>query len=273
MKRITMPLCLWCITLLAILSACGKSKEDTKSEQVTFKTTTLADKSSFKRSNGEMCQIKIDASFSIPDTYQGKPIDAKLQKIITATLLEGGDSLQQAQALKQIIRSRLVDNTSNAADAAEEDEPMPVSNIDIKIKLSPVYNANGILSMCFEEVISKDGVVSTVHSYFNYDLEKCAPVDVGEFSEQSLADMAQLLQNKLMEQNKVTSPEELSMLGYFDIFNISVTTNFYFSEKGLVWSYKPQELTADAQVEPTITVPYADLKPFVKENSVIKKLM
>ncbi|MGM9868437.1 MAG: RsiV family protein [Sodaliphilus sp.] len=273
MKRITMPLLVWSITILAILSGCGKSKESTNTTPVTFKTTKLADKSSFKRSNGELCQIKIDAAFQVPDTYQGKPIDAKLQKLITATLFEGGDTLQQAQALQQIIHSRLADNASNATDAAEEDEPLPVSNIDIKIKVSPVYNANGILSMCFEEVISKDGVASTVHSYFNYDLEHCTLVDVGEFTEQSLADMAQLLQNKLMEQNKVTSAEELSMLGYFDIFNISVTSNFYFSDKGLVWSYKPQESTADAQVEPTITVPFADLKPFVKENSVIKKLM
>ena len=272
MKRITLPLLLCCICLLAIVTACGKSKE-ASTQLVTFKAITMADTSSFKRSNGEICQIKIDASFSIPDTYEGKPLDAKLQKLITATLFEGGDSLQQTQALKQILKSRLSNNAANAADASEEDEPLPVSNIDIKIKVSPVYNDNGILSMCFEEVISKDGVASTVHSYFNYDLEKCAPVDVGEFSDQALADMAQLLQNKLMEQNKVTSPEELSMLGYFDIFNVSVTSNFYFSAEGLVWSYKPQELTADAKVEPTITVPYADLKPFVKESSVINQLM
>ena len=272
MKRITLPLLLCCICLLAIVTACGKSKE-ASTQQVTFKATTMADTSSFKRSNGETCQIKIDASFSIPDTYEGKPLDAKLQKLITATLFEGGDSLQQTQALKQILKSRLSNNAANAADAAEEDEPLPVSNIDIKIKVSPVYNANGILSMCFEEVISKDGVDSTVHSYFNYALQKCAPVDVGEFSDQALADMAQLLQNKLMEQNKVTSPEELSMLGYFDIFNVSVTSNFYFSAEGLVWSYKPQELTADAKVERTITVTYADLKSFVKESSVINQLM
>lgn len=274
MIRKTIPFFFCSMMLVAMLSACGNGKDgDSKEDIVEFKTVKMADKSSFKRSNGEMCQIKIDATIALPEKYKGAALSAKLQNLITSTLFEGGDSLQQSQALQQMLKSRLAVNVHDESEALAEDESAAVSNISIKINISPVFNTNGILSMCFEETITKDGVTSPVHSYFNYDLEKCALVDMGEFNDQLLADMAQLLQNKLMEQNKVTSAEELNALGYFDIFNISVTSNFYFSNEGLVWSYKPQELTADAKVEPTILIPYSDLSPYVKEESVIKKMM
>ena len=75
--------------------------------------------------------------------------------------------------------------------------------------------------MCFEETVKKDAVASVVHSYFNYDMEKCALVDMGEFVDGASSDLAQLLQNKLMEQNKVETEEELNSIGYFDIYNLS----------------------------------------------------
>ena len=74
-------------------------------------------------------------------------------------------------------------------------------------------------------------------------------------------------------QNKVETEEELNSIGYFDIYNLSATSNFYFNDKGIVWSYKPQELTVDANAEPTILIPFAELAPYVKENSIINTLL
>lgn len=272
--RKTIPMILCCLLLMLAIVSCGKGDgSSTENDTVAFKIKKVSDTSSFKRSNGEMCRLHVDAEFSIPEKIKGKAASAKFVKLFASTVLEGGDSLDLEAAVKQIMSTRLSVNVSDVADASEEECGNATSKVDIQVKVYPVYNRNGVLSMCFEEVVKKDGVPSLAHTYFNYDVEKCSVLDNGEFVESSIDELAQLLRNKLMEQNKVTTPEELNSIGYFDIENLNVSSNFYFTEDGVVWSYKPQELTVDANVEPTIMVPFAELVQFVKEESAINNLM
>ncbi len=274
MIRKTIPLILGCMLLLATVASCGKGDgASSGSDSITFSAKKDADTSSFKRSNGEICKVSVNTELSIPDTYKGKAINDKFVKLFVTTALEGADSLDVDTAIKQLVANRLAENVSSETESNEEDDALATSNIQIDVKVYPVFNRNGILSMCFEETVKKDAVASVVHSYFNYDMEKCAVVDMGEFVDGASSDLAQLLQNKLMEQNKVETEEELNSIGYFDIYNLSATSNFYFNDKGIVWSYKPQELTVDANAEPTIFIPFAELAPYVKENSIINTLM
>ena len=145
----------------------------------------------------------MNTELSIPDTYKGKAIDDKFVKLFVTTALEGADSLDVDTAVKQLVANRLAENVSSETESNEEDDALATSNIQIDVKVYPVFNRNGILSMCFEETVKKDAVASVVHSYFNYDMEKCAVVDMGEFVDGASSDLAQLLQNKLMEQNKM----------------------------------------------------------------------
>lgn len=272
--RKTIPMILGCLLLMLAIVSCGKGDgSSTENDTVAFKIKKVSDTSSFKRSNGEMCRLHVDAEFSIPEKIKGKAASEKFVKLFASTVLEGGDSLDLEAAVKQIVSTRLSVNVSDVADASEEEDGNATSRVDIQVKVYPVYNRNGVLSMCFEEVVKKDGVPSVAHTYYNYDVEKCSVLDNGEFVESSIDELAQLLRNKLMEQNKVTTPEELNSIGYFDIENLNVSSNFYFIEDGVVWSYKPQELTVDANVEPTISVPFAELVQFVKEESAINNLM
>ncbi|MDO4971719.1 MAG: RsiV family protein [Bacteroidales bacterium] len=272
--RKTIPMILGCLLLMLAIVSCGKGDgSSTENDTVAFKIKKVSDTSSFKRSNGEMCRLHVDAEFSIPEKINGKAASSKFVKLFASTVLEGGDSLDLENAVKQIVATRLSVNVSDVADASEEECGNATSKVDIQVKVYPVYNRNGVLSMCFEEVVKKDGVPSVAHTYYNYDVEKCSVLDNGEFVESSIDELAQLLRNKLMEQNKVTTPEELNSIGYFDIENLNVSSNFYFIEDGVVWSYKPQELTVDANVEPTISVPFAELVQFVKEESAINNLM
>lgn len=274
MIRKTIPLIICSIFSLVMVMGCGNGDGATSAkDSTTFNAKKEADTSSFRRTNGEVCKVSVKTDISIPSTYKGKAVDKKFAKLFATTALEGGDSLDIESAIKQLVTNRLAENVSGGSDESEEDDALPTSNIEIDVRVYPVFNHSGILSMCFEETVKKDAVSSVAHSYYNYDMDKCALVDMNEFVDGSVSELSQILQKKLMEQNKVETPEDLNSIGYFDIYNLSATSNFYFTDKGIVWSYKPQELTVDANVEPTIMVSYSDLAPFVKENSIINTLL
>lgn len=271
-KITTLALCL--AIMLTAFTSCGDGKgSSTDCDSISFSTTRVSDTSSFTRSNGEACKVYVITDLSIPNTYKGKAVGKDFLKLFTATVLEGNDSTNMETAIKQLVTDRLANNVQRGTGEHEEDDAIPTSNIEISVKVYPVYNNKGMLSMCFEETVKKDAVSSTVHSYYNYDMEKCAVVDMGDFTESSTNELNLLLQKKLMEQNKVESVDDLSSIGYFDIYNLSATSNFYITDNGLVWSYKPQELTVDANVEPKILIPFSDLSAFVKESSIINTLM
>ncbi|MDO4511230.1 MAG: RsiV family protein [Bacteroidales bacterium] len=274
MIRKTIPLLMGCMLMLALVVGCGKSEGTAaENDSVTFVAKKVTDTTSFKRSNGELCKVLVEADVAIPDKYAGKAVDAKFVKLFSTTVLSGADSLSIDEAVAQLVQDKLCANKAEDIDDTEEDDALATSNVSIKIKVYPVYNHQGVLTMCVEENVAKDGVPSVAHRYHNFSMENMAVVDLEQFEENAFADMALLLQNKLMEQNKVKTPEELSSLGFFDIYNLTVTSNFYFTADGIVWSYRPQELTVDANTEPTILVPFADLVPFVKEGSVVEKFM
>ena len=181
MIRKTIPLILGCMLLLATVASCGKGDgASSGSDSITFSAKKDADTSSFKRSNGEICKVSVNTELSIPDTYKGKAIDDKFVKLFVTTALEGADSLDVDTAVKHLVANRLAENVSSETESNEEDDALATSNIQIDVKVYPVFNRNGILSMCFEETVKKDAVASVVHSYFNYDMEKCAVEELGE---------------------------------------------------------------------------------------------
>ena len=76
----------------------------------------------------------------------------------------------------------------------------------------------------------------------------------------------------MLKQNNVTGNEQLNDLGYFNVENITVSRNFYFDDKGITWSYLPNELAVEAVGEPKITIPYGELGDFLCDNSIIERL-
>ena len=84
-------------------------------------------------------------------------------------------------------------------------------------------------------------------------------------------ELSQLLKQQLLAQNNASGNEQLNDLGYFNVENITVSRNFYFDDKGVTWSFLPNELAVEAVGEPKITIPYGDLKPSLCENSILER--
>ena len=51
-----------------------------------------------------------------------------------------------------------------------------------------------------------------------------------------------------------------------------MTRNFYFDDKGVTWSYLPNELAVEAVGEPKITIPYSELASALCDDSIISRL-
>lgn len=275
---------LCCVALLLGTVAGCSPKKQTETAQDTggqypmsLTSTHTGDTSSFKMSNGEICQELVDVTAAYPKFFKDKASTLKLQKLFIGTVLEGNDSLGIEDAVKDYAHSITDQNSmngksGNGQDAAADEYASDLNRFVITINITVAYHQHDIITFCKEETVKKDDVASKTHKYYNIDLKTLQVIDLGMFKEENLSDITVLLKQKLMQQNNVTSADALNDLGYFNIDNLSVTSNFSFDENGITWSYLPQELAANANIEPKITLDYDTLKPFAASGSALERL-
>ena len=269
------------VTLL--LSSCGKNQSHAGNDgkpAVILKTQQLSDNSSFTMSNGQRCTIVADATIDYPVTSgDGTRVDSLVQSF-TAHVLESGDSLSLQEAMRQIVANSMhqydfMQEPVDKNEADEEGDDQATLRYATSTRITPIYNRRGIVTFERVDVVKKnDKVTSVTHRYYNFDVESQTFIDVSRlFRDDALADVCQLLRQQLMSQNNVTGNEQLNDLGYYNVENITVTSNFYFGEDGLTWSYLPNELAVEAVGEPKITIPYGDTKDALCDGSIIERFL
>lgn len=269
------------LSITAILFSCGKNSKANKGDgqpAVMVKSKQLNDNSSFTMSNGERCTITADAVIDYPvSAGEGMSVDS-LQRLFAAYVLESGDSLSLQEAMRQVVANSMhqydfMQEPVNK-DEADESEDLTTLKYATSTRIAPIYNKNGVVTFERVDVVKKnDKVTSITHRYYNFDVETQTFIDVNRlFRDDAVADVCQLLKQQLLAQNNVAGNEQLNDLGYFNVENIMVTRNFYFDDKGVTWSYLPNELAVEAVGEPKITIPYGDLESSLCENSIIDRL-
>ena len=269
------------LSFTALLFSCGNNSLVSKGDgkpAVTVKTQHMNDNSSFTMSNGERCTIVADATIDYPvSAVDGVAIDS-LQRLFASVVLESGDSLSLQEAMRQVVANSMhqydfMQEPVNK-DEADESEDLATLKYATSTRITPIYNKNGVVTFERVDVVKKNDKVSSVtHRYYSFDVTTQSCIEVNQlFRDDAVADVCQLLRQQLLTQNNVTGNEQLNDLGYFNVENISVTRNFYFDDKGVTWSYMPNELAVEAVGEPKITIPYSDLEPFLCENSIIERL-
>ena len=277
-KYLTLFIILSFTALLFSCSKSGKSSGGDGKPAVTVKSQRLNDSSSFMMSNGERCTIIADATIDYPvKAEDGTPMDS-LQKLFAAYVLESGDSLSLQDAMRQVVTNSMhqydfmVEPVSQ--EELAEDEGMATLKYATSTRVTPIYNKNGVVTFERVDVVKKnDKVTSVTHRYYSFDVETQTFIDLTRlFREDAVADVCQLLKQQLLKQNNATGNEQLNDLGYFNVENISVTRNFYFDDKGVTWSYLPNELAVEAVGEPKICIPYGDLTDYLCDDSILERL-
>ncbi len=283
MKNKILPLFIL-LSITALMFSCGKLKSKKGGDgkpAITLKTQRLSDKSSFNMSNGERCTIVADATIDFPvGTADGVAVDS-LQRLFASYVLESGDTLSLQEAMRQVVANSMHQydfmteplTDEEAAEAAEGDD-MNILKYATSTRITPIYNKNGVVTFERVDVVKKnDKVTSVTHRYYSFDVLTQTYIDLPNlFRDDAIADVCQLLKQQLLKQNNAKGNEQLNDLGFFNVENISVTRNFYFDDKGMTWSYLPNELAVEAVGEPKITIPYGDLDGALCEESIIERL-
>ena len=269
------------LSIIALLFSCGKLKSGKSNDgkpAVILKTQQLSDNSAFTMSNGERCTIVADATIDYPvETTKGQPVDS-LQRLFATYVLESGDSLSLQEAIRQVVANSMhqYDFMQEPVDKNEADESEELTTLKYatSTRITPIYNKHGVVTFERVDVVKKnDKVTSVTHRYYSFDVENQTFIDVNQlFRDDAVADVCQMLKKQLLSQNNATGNEQLNDLGYYNAENITVTRNFYFDDKGVTWSYLPNELAVEAVGEPKITISYDDLNDALCENSIIDRL-
>lgn len=265
------------VTLL--LASCSKSSPGGGGQPaVAVKSQQLSEASSFTLSNGERCSIVAEATIDYPVTgTNGVAVDS-LQRLFAAYVLESGDSLSLQEAMRQVVANSMhqYDFMEEPMTEAVADEAAEMNTLKYvtSTRVAPIYNKNGVVTFERVDVVKKnDKVTSVTHRYYSFDVENQTYIDVNRlFRDDAVADVCQLLRQQLLAQNNATGNEQLNDMGYFNVENITVTRNFFFDDKGVTWSYLPNELAVEAVGEPRITVPYADLSDYKCDDSILDRL-
>lgn len=234
---------------------------------------------SFKKSNGELCKITIKVVASYPIEYKDEESTEKLQQLFCQAILgatEGQSDVKEAMNYyaKSLIAQNSSHQVNEESEVYEEDyDVIDVDNFELTIKISSVYNDKDLLSFNREEtVIKNDQVTSVTHTYVNFDLQSMKKVTLGDlFLNENQVQITQMLKSKLMEDQGAKDEDELNQLGYYNLPNLSVTNNFYFSDKGITWSYEPNVIAVPAVGETTIMLPISDLKRYNYDSSLLNR--
>jgi hypothetical protein len=267
------------LVVTALFASCSKSSPGGGGQPaVAVKSQQLSDASSFTLSNGERCSIVAEATIDYPVTgTNGVAVDS-LQRLFAAYVLESGDSLSLQEAMRQVVANSMhqYDFMEEPMTEAVADEAAEMNTLKYatSTRVAPIYNKNGVVTFERVDVVKKnDKVTSVTHRYYSFDVENQTYIDVNRlFRDDAVADVCQLLRQQLLAQNNATGNEQLNDMGYFNVENITVTRNFFFDDKGVTWSYLPNELAVEAVGEPRITVPYADLSDYKCDDSILDRL-
>lgn len=270
------------LTFMMLSVSCGRKGSnyvDDGKPAVTTAQTHQQSNSSFKMSNGELCTIVAEATIDYPKTIgENQPADS-LQRLFAAYVLESGDTLSLNEAMNQVVVNSM--HQYDFVEVPDVDEEVTVDSDGMttlkyvtSTRITPIYNKHGVVTFERVDVVKKNDKVSSVtHRYYSFDVDSQTFIDVNRlFRDDAISDVCQLLKQQLLTQNNVTGNEQLNDLGYFNVENITVSRNFYFDDKGVTWSFLPNELAVEAVGEPKITIPYKDLEPSLCENSIIERL-
>lgn len=284
MNRI-ITFCFISVMILVALNSCsGDGDNDSPMNgEVTMATDSVVQTGSFKKSNGEVCDMKVTVVSSFPQSFKDKATIAELQHLFNSNLLlDTTSSTSVKDAMKhyaQAIVSQDMPSSGGEASASSDSLNIDVDEIDIdrfepRIVIKVVYNDNDLITFCKEETISKNGQNTSVsHHYVSFDLQQMKRVTLSDmFSDDSIDKLTAKLKDKLMDDKGASDEDELNDLGYFNLPNLSVNGNFFFTSRGVTWSYDPSVIAVASVGEPTINIDYDDLEPFFCDNSLLKRM-
>lgn len=247
---------------LALIMIClcgcsnGKSEKNIKvvGDTVAMATINLHDTMNYSIVDGKKCHISADVEITYPKTYIDNEKTEQLQKLYTTNVLNVlSDSVSLASAFPHYVDDLINQYKENGVDIADGDIEIdyePMTDCKLQVRIYPVYNTEGLLSVCKEEIaLVDDKLPAKRHFYYVFNLFEMDKLEISDiYTEEVINQVAELLKNKLRRDLNVVSDDELADLGYYNFDNLTVSENFYLTSDSIVWNFHPWELSVLEEV-------------------------
>ena len=93
------------------------------------------------------------------------------------------------------------------------------------------------------------------------------------FEDKYLDKISELIIKQIAKDNKVDDPIKLEEEGFFNVKEISPNSNLYATNEGITWIYNPYDIAAYAIGSVEVTIPYSELKPYLKAQHPLTALI
>ncbi len=264
-----------------IVSCKPKTKEITKNN-IEF-DSILIDKTYHLLDNTDNPNCNLQIKFLYPVKLGNKDLLSDIQKIFVSTYF--GDiyeELAPKEAADHYANQYIEDYKSLEndfkAELADAAKGAPISSWYSYYEMTSNeidYNKADILSYSinFE---SYTGGAHGAHSEMNHVINlKTGKLMTEEdiFIEDYQDSLAQLLVDKIAENNDVQNPKELETIGFFSIDEIYPNGNFKVDDTGITYYFNEYEIAAYVVGIVNVPLTYDELRHILKENSPITPLI
>ena len=226
-----------------------------------------------------------DCSLQIKFVYPVKYADNAVLEVVSKQFVTSffGDIFENfppKEAAEEYAKLYLEDYKSLEPDFQKEMENQhsPIASLFSYFEISSneiTYNSNDLL--CYSTFMeSYTGGAHGAHSTMNYVINLKdgnviteEDIFVDDFQDQ----LAQILVDRITEQNDVKNPKELESVGFFSIDEIYPNGNFQIDDEGITYFFNEFEIATYVVGLTTVKIPYSHIKHLLRKDSPIANLI
>lgn len=245
-----------CLTLFSCKKDSGIRFEQKVAEQkVNAKELKEVDKNSWMDEADMEFDVKVDVAFLQPTEERDSVVCAAINRYIVAQLLGQDVELGEDEAV-----ARYIEDLKN--EFSKDESPACYDHV----KGVAAFGRKGIINYTLTEDFYGGGAHPTqavIIKRFNANTGVQLGVwDV--FVDSCSHSIKDILTNKLMEQQKVSSLDELRELGYLDMTDMFITDNFWLNQDSVVFFYNEYDIAPYACGQTRIAVAYDEIQHMMK---------
>lgn len=258
---------------LLFATASCKTKSTDDAEALSLQTASLATKA-FINDDTAGLSLELTLALAYPAEYSDLAILEKVRhQVVVDYFPEGADTTFSTPeallaAYVEDYKRFFFESESTYADMTVEEGFSEEESWYNDQKLLVRFNEGGL----FSYTVATDRYSGGAHGekkFVNRVINVKTGLKVTEddvFTEEAKPLIVEMIQRKLMEMHDLKSVEALEEIGFFDVSEMSLNTNFYLSDKGLTYTFNEYEIASYAVGATDVTLSFSSLAGFLKEG-------
>lgn len=260
------------VSWLLVATSC-KTKPNEKAETLTLQTATLSTKV-FMNNDSTGLALELTLALAYPADYPEQSILDKVRhQVVVDYFPEGADTVFSnpdalLNAYVDDYKRFFIESESAYADLLDEGGYFEADPWYNDQKLLVRYNEGGL----FSYTVATDRYSGGAHGEKKYvnrviDLKTGLKVTENElFTEEAQPLIVEMIQRQLLDKHGLKTLEALEEIGFFDVSEMHLNTNFYLTDKGLTYTFNEYEIASYAVGASNVTLPFNSLTGFFKEG-------